>query len=228
MALSLEAHGQCADSRWPRADGPDATARLHALARLFSAESARATAWTAGWGLGYAALTVGQLLAVPALSPEDRPDWYLGAASSAVGVAFVLVDPLEVRDAAPDFARRASAASPEAACALLVEAEGLLARSAEHEVTGRRWYVHAANVAFNVAVGLVIGLGFKHWGSAALSAGLGIAMGEATIFTSPSLLASAWADYQGGRLAAEGAAVAVHLAPQLVPGGGGLLLLGRF
>jgi hypothetical protein len=229
LTVALDANAQCRDSRWPRADGPEPTQRLHALSRLFTAEATRASRWTAGWALGYTALTLGQLLAVPALAAEDRPDWYLGAASSAVGVAFVLIDPLEVRDAAEGFSQRAArATSPEEVCALLVEGEGLLERSADHEVSGRKWYVHAANVAFNLGVGLLIGLGFKHWGSAALNAAMGIAIGEGTIFTSPTHLASAWSDYQRGALEGDGPAVSFNFAPQLLRGGAGLSLSGSF
>jgi hypothetical protein len=48
--------------------------------------------------------------------------------------------------------------------------------------------MHAANAALNVGVGLVLGLGFHRWQSAAVSAGAGILIGELQIWTMPDRL----------------------------------------
>jgi hypothetical protein len=198
--------------------------RLAFLSTRFVAESEAAQRWTGVWGGSYIAL-------IGVFPREEQPDWYWGALSSAVGVAFSVLDPLEVMAGGPVFARRAAAHDVNdaaATCALLAEGEKLLRASAEHEATGRSWFIHAGNVLFNVGIGLVLGLGYQRWTSAAINALAGAVIGELTIFTSPNQLISAWDSYVKADGAAH-ASVQVNVVPTLLPGSGaGLGVVIRF
>lgn len=181
--------------------------RLTFLSRLLEEESTRARTWTLGWGATYGVMTVAQLAVMPLFPREElengrltqpQTDWYWGALSTAVGVAFSVVDPPEVLVAGPLFAQRARAVTPESTCALIAEGERLLQAGAEHERGGVQWYIHAANVLFNVGFGLILGLGYGRWTSGIVNMAVGSAIGEATVFTSPTHLISGWKRYQQG------------------------------
>lgn len=196
--------------------------RLTFLSKLLAEESERARNWLLVWGATYGVMGVAQLAVMPAFSREEQPDWYWGAASTAVGVAFILLDPPEVLEAGPLYAAKAARVTPEGTCALIAEGERMLAAGAEHEVGSMRWYIHGANVLFNVALGLVLGLGYGHWQGAAINTGVGVAIGEANILSAPAHLISGWKRYRDGE-----APAAVTF--QLVPAPGvGLGMLVRF
>lgn len=187
--------------------------RLQYLSRVIATESTRARRWTLGWGGTYALLTVAQLAAAPAVSGQDAVDWYVGAFTTVVGVAFVLFDPLEVIDGGEGFADRAAHATPENTCALLAEAERLVKEGADHEAFNTAWYSHLSNVLFNAGVGLFLWLAYDRLASGLVNFGVGTALGEATIFTSPTGLMDAWDTYERGAQTA----VRFHVAPAIGP-----------
>lgn len=176
----------------------DARARLAFMAKLFDEESAAAKRWTFGWGGGYALLTAAQLAAMPFFSREEQPDWYWGAASSVVGVAFTLLGPLEVLEAGPRYAQRAATVSDEETCSLIAEGERMLREGADSEDMSRAWYIHLGNVAFGAGMFLLLGLGYQHWVSGAINGAVSVAIGELTIFTMPNQLISGWKRYRDG------------------------------
>ncbi len=198
---------------------PDAE-RLKFLSQHFEAESAAATRWTMGWGAAYGVFTITQLAIAPLFPEHERLDWYWGAFSTAVGVAFSIIDPLEVLYGGPVFAKRAATVQPDETCALIAEGERMLVEGAAHEVSGMRWYVHLANVLFNAGIGLVLGLAHNRWVSGAINAAVGVAIGEATIFTSPQGLISALDEYRTGTGATK---VSFHVVPSAGPGLGVML-----
>ena len=215
----------CPTREGTAAGGRSDAARLDFLSTQLLAESGRAHRWTLGWSTTYGMLALGQAAVVAQVAPEEQVDWWIGAAATAVGVAFTLVDPLEVMDAGPGFAKRA--AKPTDVCALIAEGEGLLERGAAQEQSGAAWYLHAVNVAFNVGVGLILGLGYGHWASGAVNAALGVALGEGTLLTAPRHLVSAWSGYQRGELGGE-VPISVSVFPLVLPRGAGLGLTLRF
>lgn len=195
-------------------------ARLKFLSTELLAESRRAYDWRHGWAATYGVLTIAQIIPVPLIIPQDQVEWWVGAATGAVGVAYTLIVPLEVIAAGPGYAARAT--NPENPCALIAEGEGLLARSAAHERSHTRWYVHAANVVVNVGIGLILGLGYGHWVAGAINFAVGVAVGEVTIFTAPTRLISAWAQYQRGDIWPKPAPVSFRVFPMVNPGGAGV------
>lgn len=228
LVVCSSLHALAADCARPEGATPGSVAtqtpeaRLAFMAKLFEEESAAATRWTLGWGSTYAALTIAQLAVMPFFSRDDQPDWYWGALSSVVGVAFSTLDPLEVMSAGPGFARRARAATEDDTCKLLEEGERILRDGAEHEAFGRSWFIHAGNVVFGIGMTLLLGLAYGHWESGIISGATSILIGEATIFTSPNQLISGWEKYRSGGATP---AVTFHVIPTAGPGFG---LLMRF
>ena len=144
---------------------------------------------------------------MPFVAAKDRVDWYVSAATAAVGVVPLLAVPLEVH------ARRAEAArghrggpldDDARVCALLADAEGKLAADAADERWQRGWWMHAGNLAFNTGVLLFLGLGYHHWSSGLINGLAGAAVGEALLFTQPTGAIDAAATYRRGALAGEG------------------------
>ena len=71
---------------------------------------------------------------------------------------------------------------------MLKEAEILFEEDAREQTQRRGWAAHAANVAFNLAAGLPLGIAFHRWTSAGVSIGSGILLGEIILWSQPSNL----------------------------------------
>src|SRR5436309_8389194 len=56
----------------------------------------RAQVWTWGWGIGIGVATVGNLVPLAFVAPDQRIDWYVGAATTVVGVVPLVIAPLDV------------------------------------------------------------------------------------------------------------------------------------
>lgn len=220
-AAMAETCARPADSSGESIAAQSDSSRLSYLSALLSEESGNARLRALGWGGTFGVLTIGQLVAIPLLPSDMAPDLYWGALSAALGAAFIVLDPLEVLEAGPRFAQRVRSSSPDDACALIAEGERLLQSGAQAEVDGRRWYIHVGNVLFNVGLGLLLGFGYGHWSSGFLNMGVGIAVGEATIFISPSKLIAGWEQYLRG--SAKPTAVSLSLVAAPGPGVGVLL-----
>ncbi len=193
----------------------DSGVRLRFLQAHLRAEAHRARVWTWGWGLGYGALTAGQLAPLPFLQPSDRIDFAIGAGSSAVGLGFLLLFPLQVMSDSGALDARLSSGADPPSCAQLALGEDALLADADDEASGRSWLMHVANALFNVGVGLVLGVGFGHWQSAVINTVGGELIGEAMILTQPAGLLEARRRYRAGET--DGPAPAEAHAWALVP-----------
>ncbi|MCC6338042.1 MAG: hypothetical protein IT380_29120 [Myxococcales bacterium] len=211
----------------PRPQGPATTGavsgqgakeRLAWLSQALSAEAPKSRRWLGAWGATYGLLTVGQLSAVGFTDNAADPDWYVGALTSALGLAFTLVSPPEAQPAAPGFAQKASRATEADTCLLVAEGERLLREGAASQTRARAWYLHVLNVAANVGLGLVLGLAHDRWVPGVVNFALGVGLIEATLFTAPTGLVDAWDEYRG----AKRTAVRFFLGPGLAPGGAGV------
>jgi hypothetical protein len=225
LALLLAAPAAAQECPRPAAAGLHGLAartdqeRLQGLADLASQEDANLGTWRLLSGAGFALLVLGQLALAPLLPAEARPDYYLGAAYSALGTASTLVGAPAVFERGAAFAREAAAATPATRCALVAEGERLLERSAAQQSQATRWYLHLVNVAVNLSLGAILGFGYGHWTTAALDTGVGIALSETVLLTRPHALDQAWRSYLG---AEEGVALRLTLAPTV----GGAMALG--
>jgi hypothetical protein len=174
--------------------------RLAFIQSRLSEDARRVRLWTEGWVAGYGVLTLGQLALVPLFSPDDRVDLYVGAASSAGGMVALLAVPLDVLADAPALDALIASQPGPGGCAVLAEAERLLAQSARSEALGRSWLMQGANIVYNALAGLVLGLFFNRWASAAFTAATGWLIGEVMILTQPTGAEDALREYREGRL----------------------------
>jgi hypothetical protein len=169
------------------------------LRRAVATDVASTGTWRLTWGAVYGVGTLGQMIAVPALGPADQIDFYVGAFSTLVGVGFTLIATPDVYEDGPRLLARLGAVA-EAGCEQLADAELVVRNDAANERAAMAWYNHGLNVVFNAAVGVFLGLVYGHWVSGLVNFLVGAAIGEATIFTSPTKLADAWGRYLGGDL----------------------------
>lgn len=186
-----------------RAEAPPArTARLLAIKAAVRDEAHRCAVWRWSWVAAYGAVTLGQLAPLPFLKDQDLViDFAVGAVSSALGGLVLMVLPLKIATNSDKVL-----AQPDTDEGLS-RAEALAQLDAADQLQNVSWVAHVGNVVINLAVGLVLGLGWRHWDSAAISFGVGTALGEVTLLTQSTALGSK-----------------LRLAPVVLPAGGGLQL----
>jgi hypothetical protein len=166
-----------------------APARLAWIDEHLSHTARRARQWTWGWGTGIVVATAGNLVPLAFVPREQRIDWYVGAATTIVGIVPLLIAPLDVVADARGLRAALDARGPDThadVCPLLADAEARLARDAANQSDGQRWWLHVGNVVLNSGVGLFLGLGYHHWAAGAFNAVFGSAIGEAIILTQPT------------------------------------------
>lgn len=180
----------------------DPEVRLQYLARAFDREIRDVDLWSWSWGSIY--VGAGAAQAVASVLIRDRAtriDLRVGAISAGIGAISLYGLPLQVtlplRDARSDWA-------DSDRCRLLLEAETTLAAVAGKQRLSGGWVPHLGNILFNAGLALVLGWGYRHWTSAALSAGIGVAVGETNVFTQPHRLPGVLNRYRAGHLDDEG------------------------
>ena len=201
VAGAPAAAGECP---LPEGSGPELarvadTARLAFLRDSLLEEAYRVRLWTSAWAGAFLLLTAGQVAVAPVRPAAERPDWWIGAGTSTVGLVGMLALPMSVMDGGPvldDFVRHLSPGADP--CALVARGERWLALGADQEAFGYGWIPHVANVLVNAALLFAVGFGYDHWISAAINAAVGFAVGEAMILTQPTDLIDAWERYRAG------------------------------
>jgi hypothetical protein len=179
----------------------DAELRLRWIDEHLAHTAQRARLWTWGWGAGLVVATIGNLVPLAFVAPEDRIDWYAGAATTVVGIVPLLIAPLDViGDSRSLHAEMTAFRQGSDLCPLLASAESKLVRDAKNQADGRRWWYHVVNVALNAGVGLFLGLGYDHWLAGGFNAVSGAVIGEAIIFTQPTSSIDDLATYRAGAL----------------------------
>lgn len=179
----------------------DPELRLRWIDERLAHTAHQARLWTWAWGTGLVVATVGNLIPLAFVPPNDRIDWYAGAATTVVGIVPLLIAPLEVvGDSRSLRAEMAAWRNGADLCPLLASAEAKLVRDAKNQADGRRWWYHLANVVLNAGVGLFLGLGYHHWLAGGFNAVTGAVIGEAIIFTQPTASIDDLATYRTGSL----------------------------
>jgi hypothetical protein len=154
----------------------------------------KAKRWTWGWGIGIGGATIANLAPIPFVAHDDRIDWYVGAATTIIGIVPLLIAPLDVIADSRELRDKIAARPPPPpsggnrpdVCPLVADAEARLVRDAKNQSDGQRWWLHVGNVALNFGVGLFLGFGYHHWGAGAFNAVGGSLIGEAIILTQPT------------------------------------------
>ena len=173
--------------------------RLHFIDEHLARTAHRAQIWTWGWGVWIGVATIGNLVPLLFVEPEDRIDWYVGAGTTIVGVVPLLIAPLAVVGDARELRARLDArTTTDDVCALLADAEARLVRDAKNQSDGQRWWLHVGNVLLNTGVGLFLGIGYHHWVAGAFNAVLGSVIGEAIILTQPTSTIGDLETYRAG------------------------------
>jgi hypothetical protein len=182
----------------------DARVRLRFISQGLAHAAFKARFWAWTWAGIYSALTVGNgILALTSSNPDDRTDAYIGTAASFIGLMVLVVLPLKVMGDQRWLERRLrKAPADEDTCRLLADAERLLIRDADSQAFGKSPLVHAGNFGFNIAIALLLGVGFGHWNAAVITGLTGIAIGEIQTFTQPSDTIAMLRNYRFGRLTA--------------------------
>jgi hypothetical protein len=187
----------------PALAATDGRLRLEWIDQRLSHEARRMSYWNYGWAIGIGASGVGSLIPVPFVAPENRVDYYTGAALAAAGVLPFLVAPPDVIHDGRELHAMLIASPPgtdDDVCAMLADAEQRLVHDARNEHLLSGWWAHAANVAINTGAFLFLGLGYHHWLSGTITGVSGVIIGEAVILTQPVGTIDALARYQRGDL----------------------------
>lgn len=208
VAASLTSRAARADTRCPAPEGAgevvaatDGRVRLEWIDERLSREAHRMSWWNWGWAAGIGASGVGTLVAVPFVAPENRVDYYTGAALAGIGVIPFLVAPPDVIHDGRELHAMLVAGPPGTdveVCRMLADAEARLVRDARNERLLSGWWSHAANLALNAGAFLFLGFGYHHWESGAINGAAGFVIGETVIFTQPRGTMNDWARYQRG------------------------------
>lgn len=161
--------------------------------------------WTAGYGTASAgSLGLGLLAPRFADTPADERRWrvnmFFSAGTTAVALGLMALTYPTVIGAA-DAIETARDGTPDGERHALMLAERLAATSADEAAMGVAWYQHAANAAFNLAVSLVMWLGFGYGGDALVNFLISTAVVELQILTQPTGLIDDWRGYQNAAMA---------------------------
>jgi hypothetical protein len=175
----------------------DARERLDYLARAFDREVTETDRWSWAWTSIYVGgvAAEGALLAT-AHDPGKRIDDTVGLGSTAFGAVALFALPLTLT--LPLRAARAHWNDPDR-CKTLANAEETLLKVEKDQEFAHGVLGHIGNAAVNVGFGLLLGLGYGRWSSAALNTSIGIVVGEVNAFTQPRNLRDVLERYRSGR-----------------------------
>jgi hypothetical protein len=151
--------------------------KLNSLRTELTAYQQSSRRWATAWGITWTAATVSQLtIAATIHDNETRKDLWVGSASAALGlVPTWIIAP----EATRDFEFKGDCEDE------LSQAEALVKRLFTDTEVYNGTTAQVANVAGNLITSLILGLGFGHWGAAAISFGAGVPLGEVMILTFP-------------------------------------------
>lgn len=184
--LATAAATAAAEPAWDgsAACAPELRARLVFLETRLDSRRTWADRWWKGWTATYGVGTVVESVRAGLEDDEgDRADYTVSAVKALLGTARLLWAPPVARQGA-DPMRRVPASNAAGCSARLAVGERLLHEAARESESRWSWKRHLANVALNVAGGVVVAEAFDEpdgW----RSAGVGIAVGEAMTWSHP-------------------------------------------
>jgi hypothetical protein len=184
LSLSLPARG--AEPLAPSLPSGRLNERLAFLTQRLDADRWHADHWRRGWIAIYlgAAVTNAALFANTS-GWSARGSFGVEAVKASAGlIGHVLLQPFSAHRGADEL--RALRGSSFADLHAKVQAgERLLARNAREAGMRYAWHRHLAAVLVNVAGVLVVGLACDDWTTALINGGVGLAVGEAEIWSQP-------------------------------------------
>jgi hypothetical protein len=178
--------------------------------------------WQQGWtGFYSASMVVQGVLGVTENDKDDRVKNIVGALKSGVAFAELLLNPIPGRYGADEL-RNMPTNTPTANLRRLNRGEQLLQRRATRAANRRIWKPHLKVLGLNL-VGAVLIAGFGDEDDALPSTALGIAVGEAAIWSQPWLPEADLQDYRNRFPPSR-----TGLNWKLVPTPGGIAITGNF
>ncbi len=191
--------------------------RIEVLEQRIARGAHLSRAWALGWGVSLGLLAVGQVGIAPLVPRVERPEWWVGAGASTIGVLTRAVfRPRVLRE------RRLLAKEPSTGCERVAALEAALVRSAKWERQGRGLLMHGLSLGFNAGVGVFLGLVFDRPVAGNRLATIGGIVGEVMILTQPQYMSRTLDNYRVGAPMAR-----FSSAPLVLRGGGGLSIRGR-
>lgn len=189
----------------------DPQERLDYLARAFDREVEDIDTWSWSWGGVYAAGVIAQGVGIPFTNDRGKKiDLEVGVAATGFGFLALTVLPLQLTLPLRGARRHWDAAHP---CETLARAERTLLSVDKDQRLANGPLAHVGNVAVNVGIALILGLGYGRWSSAALNGGIGVVVGEANALTQPHHLRDVLERYRSGRFDLMSPRLAWSVAP---------------
>lgn len=164
----------------PRAAAPrDVDQRLAFLEDRIATQHLHAQIWWESWITFYGVgLIVQSARAIEATEPAERADLIISAVKAAGGVVRYAVDPMKGIQSFEPIAGETQAAR-------LARGERILRENADATTPFGPWYAHLINFGINGTGAVIVGAGFDDWRQGLISAGIGFAVGEVSLFTQP-------------------------------------------
>lgn len=168
--------------------------------------------WWNGWTAFYSTgIVVEGTRAGLADSKAARADDIIGAVKATGGAVALLLRPLQAKDGA-DTVLALPHASSDDRRRQLASAEEQLQSNARAALQRYSWLRHFINVGVNAAGAIIVWKGFDDPSRGWRSAGIGIAVGEISLWSQPWWPAEDWEEYQR-RFDAPDQRVSWHLVP---------------
>ena len=161
---------------------------------------------------------------VAATDAAARADYAVSAAKAVIGVAGRAARPLRAVLGPRPIELYPGSDRISRARRLLV-AERILRIDAKDNDRRYFWVSHVVNVGFNLVGMFIVGFGYHDWGRAGESAGIGIAVGELSIWSQPWTAKHDWRTYQREFGAISSAALPKDQRPAVSSAGGASNLL---
>lgn len=151
--------------------------------------------WQYGWTGFYSVAAIGQLYkGIDEDDSDDSTAQWVGAGKSAVVLTMLLLQPMPVVAGWDEYEALSSTTLAEK-ITKLEEAEKMLEQSALRADKRYTWRPHLLNIGINLlGAGAIVAFGDS--GDALASAALGVAIGEAAIWSQPALAQEHWRSYQ--------------------------------
>lgn len=159
--------------------------RLAYAERALDAHRTHAAVWWYGWSGFYAVAIVTEgTLATLTDDSAERADLIVAAAKTSLGLAALLIQPLQAKDGADDV-RSMPGATRLDRVRRLEHAEAQLRINAKAADDRYFWLRHLATASINIAGGLIVAEGYDDPARGWRSAAIGFAVGEAMIWSQP-------------------------------------------
>jgi hypothetical protein len=182
---SARAQAAPGDSELARCD-----AKVRTIQQTLDENASRMRVWYWAWMATGTALLAGQAALSAVTTGDQQKEFVTGALTSTFIPGMLLLHPPLVMSDSRRLDARLELTTAGGRlgdpCVVLPRAQELLARDAADQALATGWFAHVFVIGGNIAVGLILGLGFGDWAGAVKQAVGGSAVGELQILTIPT------------------------------------------